>query len=139
MPVRASAIQTVADGGSGDMGDVTDSMSAARFTLDADDFVLVFIRVTTERIQGTPSTTDEANLTIKVDNNRRDQFNHSLKTITGIGPTRKSSYIFRIVDEEQSQFIFRRGDVIVLEWTNPDAGDIRWTAEVGLADVASAF
>ena len=136
MAVPASAIRVIQDGGSANMGDVTDTTSPARFTLDADRFLLVFIRITTERIQGTPGS-DTAGLAIKVDNVLGPQYDHTLKTIEGIGPTGIASFPLRFTDEERSQWVFKRGDVIVLEWTNPDAGDIRWGVEVGLADAAS--
>lgn len=138
MAVRPSDIVVIPDGGSANMGDVTDSTSPARFTLDADRFLLVFVRYSSERIQNTAGA-DKADLTIKVDRaGPTAQYNHTLKTIKDFGPTGTASSMLRIAEEEQSQWVFARGDVIVLEWTNPDPVDIRWAVEVGLAD-ASGF
>ena len=139
MAVNPSDIKVIAAGGSDDMGPVTDPMSPARFTLDADRFMLVFVRVTTERINDDAPGSDEADLTIKVDNGDGPQFDHALKVLKDVGPTTNATASMRVTDEEQSQWIFQRGDEIVLEWTNPDAGDIRWAAEVGLAPVVGAF
>jgi hypothetical protein len=139
MAVRASDIQVIRAGGSDDMGDVTDRTSPARFTLDADRFMLVFVRVTTERIDGGAPGSDENNLTIKVDNQDGAQFDYTVKVLKDVGPTTNASMSMRVTDEEQSQYVYRRGDVIVCEWTNPDATAIRWGLEVGLADAASVF
>lgn len=139
MAVRASDIRVIPAGGSGNMGDVTDRTSPARFTLDADRFLLIFVRVTTERIDGGTPGADEDDLTIKVDHRTAAQFDHSLKVLKDVGPTTNASVMMRVTDEEQSQWVFKRGDVIVLEWTNPDPAAIRWGVEVGLADAASVF
>lgn len=138
MAVRPSDIVKIPQGGNGNMGDVTDRTSPARFTLDVDLWLLVYARITTERIQGTPGT-DVDDLTFKLDASLNGQHNHTLRKVTDVGPTgEKPSYILRVPEDEQQQWVFSRGQILVLEWPNPDAGNIRWAVDIGLADAARA-
>lgn len=118
--------------GVGNMGSVTDEHSTARFTLDVERFVLVYVRGL-----WTGGTGDPATLSICLDH--RDpsgSYDFVLDTIADIGTGNKEHINHRILADELYQWEFRRGDIIVLTWTNPDAGNMQWAAEVGLADAS---
>jgi len=117
--------------GVGDMGDVTDEHSTARFTLNVDRFILARIRA---RFTG---GSGDATLAICLDH--RDPsglFDFTLDTIKEVGADNRANINHRILADELYQWEFRRGDVIVLTWTNPDAGNMQWAVEVGLADAS---
>ena len=121
------------------MGDVTDRTSPARFTMDVDQWLLVYARVSSRRIDGGTPGTDVADLTIRLDARVTPQYDHTLREIVGFGPTgEQPTYLLRITEDEQSQWVFHRGDILVFEWANPDVGNIEWSIDVGLADAARA-
>lgn len=117
--------------GVGDMGDVTDEGSTARFTLDVDRFVLARIRA---KFTG---GTGDATLSFCVDHRcQSGAYDFTLDTIEEVGADNRANINHRILADELYQWEFRRGDIFVLTWTNPDAGNMQWAVEVGLADAS---
>ena len=41
---------------------------------------------------------------------------------------------WRVPVEEYPRYTYQAGDVLVWDWTNPNAGTMRWAIEMGLAD-----
>jgi hypothetical protein len=118
--------------GVGDMGDVADEGSTARFMLDADRFVLIYVRGLWTGGTGKP-----APLYICVDHRcQSGLYDFVLDTIADIGTDGRAHINHRILVDELYQYVFHRGDIIVLTWTNPDAGNMQWAVEVGLADAS---
>lgn len=118
--------------GTGNMGDVTDPKSVGRFWLgDAGGlripFRLVFIR---GLFTGGSSS---APLAVMVDNCLGTQFDFTLETLLAVGTgTGSTSKLHMIVSaDERDVMVFKAGDEMVLEWTNP--GSLIWGVEVGLA------
>ncbi len=138
--IHPSSVQTFTDSGTGDMGDVTDVDSKARFWLDADIWALQYIR------GGFTGTAATASFAIRVDSRhalpdvteviggspKTTPFDFTLKTIELVGSGSRMLNV-RLDPEEYPSWMFRRGDVLVLEWTNP--GTQHWAIEVGLFDV----
>lgn len=120
-------VVVIHDSGDGNMGDVTDEISKARFWLATERFVLVFIRA---HFQGTGSGT--ADLAIRVDSRLGAQHDATLITILARGKTADMNY--RVERDEYEKWVFQRGDIITPEWTNPDSPNVQWGLEVGLAD-----
>lgn len=123
--------------GRGDMGDASDPESVCRFQLDSDRWEVVFIRVHYETISG--STPDDADLSIKVD--RRDTaglHRYLLAKVAGVGTGDggQPDVNLRVMPEEVEHWRFCRHNQIVLEWPNPDSGNVRWIAEVELRSVS---
>ncbi len=124
-------MQPQAASGIGNMGDVTDVGSVARFSLPGTErYNLAVIRGTFTGGSGT------ADCVIKLDNSKLSGlFDHTLFTIKGVGSTKPLH--FRVSDDELDRWEFGGDDVIVLEWTNPDPGNMVWAVEVGLIDAAN--
>lgn len=126
--------------GSADMGDVTDELSICRFALDAAHypqdvpssmwrFVPVFIR------GGFSGGTGSDTLTLKVDHRSTlIRLDHTLCTVASVGTSSASILNIRWDMDEYPQWVLFYGDILVLEWTNPDSGTMTWGVEVGLAD-----
>lgn len=115
-----------------DMGDVDNKDSRCRFFLDADVWQLVFIRLRYATLEGAG---DKADLLIKIDHQDSGGLhNYLLSTLAdmGTGTGGNSNANIRIMPDEEEHWQFQRGDHLVLEWTNPDTGKIRWIVEVGL-------
>jgi len=137
-----------ADRGFGDMGDVTDSDTGtrARFGLD-EPYVLVFIRATVDRVSGSAGSDTAASLYLKVDSGRlggddpslmlTGPYDHTLYEFENFGPADTTSVNFRLTVDERTGWLFQAGDRLVLEWTNPDATDVYWGIEVGLAPASA--
>lgn len=118
--------------GTGNMGSVTDEHSTARFTLDVDRFVLAYVR---GRFTG---GTGDATFAICLDHRCPcEAYDFTLDTILEVGADNRADINHRILADELYQWEFRRGDIIVLTWTNPDAGNMQWAVEVGLADAST--
>jgi len=126
--------------GTGNMGSVTDIHSTCRFRLDADRWCLRWIRV------GFVGGSGEADLAICVDNGRMAQglrdtssvlitspYDFTLYTIEDVGVASWRGQ-WRAEDSELADYVFQRGDVLVLTWTNPST--TRWGVEVALVDTA---
>ena len=115
--------------GTGNMGDVTDRTSQARFWLDADRYALCWLRA---RFTG---GTGSATLTLKLDH--RDDievYDFTLRDWETMGTSGDAWLYSRITADELFHWTFQRGDIIVFEWTNPDPAVMRWALEVGLCD-----
>lgn len=130
MPVDPNRIIWVGQTGTANMGDVTDDESVCRFSLpESARWVLVAIR---GKFTGGTGTADCA---IKLDRNIVSGFfDYTLFTVNGVGSTKPLH--FRVPDDKIDRWTFDGGansDEIVLEWTNPDSGNMRWAVEVGLA------
>ncbi len=137
--LHPSNIQTFTDSGTGSMGDVVDVDSKARFWLDADYWFLVFIR------GGFTGGTSQNDLAIRLDSRhalpdvteviggspKTTPFDFTLYTLKNIG-TDSRQLNHRIQPLEYPTWTFRRGDILVLEWTNPNTQS--WAIEVGLGD-----
>jgi len=124
-------IVTYRDTGVGDMGDVTDLNSVARFWLkDGGKFVLIWAKV---KFSG---GTGSATLTLKSDHrdvNELYDFDEVSGWVSmGTDGTPKLDWLVPV--EEYPRYVYQAGDVLVWDWTNPDAANMRWTIEMGLAD-----
>jgi hypothetical protein len=99
----------------------------ATFSLDV-RFRLVFVRC---HFTGTQV---RAPLTISLDAAAGASYDVTLFTIRRAGPGRDVN--FRIAAEESldpSAWTFQAGDALRVQWANPDAGNIAWGLQVGLA------
>lgn len=117
------------------MGDATDRESVCRFRLDSDWWQVVFIRIRWETLSGDGG---DATLSIKVDHRDPSGLHRYLLgslANMGTGASGKSDMNLRIMPGEEEHWRFRRCDQLVLEWPNPDTGNIRWTLEVELKSV----
>lgn len=116
--------------GDGDMGDVADeSIVRCRFKIERNDRVLLFIRA---RFSGGSGTAD---LTLYIDKHPVSQTPKTyfeLYTFLDVGPTKQVHG--RWTKDEQDAWQFKKGDELVIEWTNPDPGNMSWSLEVGLTN-----
>lgn len=128
---KPSEIVTRRANGLGNMGDVTDRGSTARFFLAVERFAFVFVRGTFS------SGTGDATLSLKLDH-RDDSglYDALLFTFPEMGTDTNAALNFRIAADELYQWGFHKGDELVFEWTNPDAATMQWALEVGLADAS---
>lgn len=122
----------VRDGGTANMGDVTDESSLlARFTFPH-PFVMVFVRAHFGDANGT------ADMKLKVDSKFGQFFDTTLWTFRDVGRTAADGDAdrnFRIPADELMHWVFGPDDALVFEWTNPDSGNIHWGLEVGFVNV----
>lgn len=144
-PPHPSEIQVFTElGTSGEnMGSVTDLDSKCRFWLDVElCYTLVFVRGYFESVS---ADTLKADLSLRVDSRHEpsgmtgdissalltsplDMLPFTLKDV-GIG----GDPIGMIIEKADIPiFTLYKGDILVLEWTNPD--DQRWGVQVGLWD-----
>ena len=136
LPPEKVVIQS--DGGSADMGVVTNEISPARFgprarggdeRLDqSSNFLLLWVRV---HFSGTGSTT--ADMGIQIDSGRDIQYDTLLWTEEDRGLN--ADVTFRVPQEELFHWVLEPWDQVVLTWTNPHAQAVVWGATVGLASV----
>lgn len=124
--------------GIGDMGDVADESSIARFALpNADRYVLAVIHGL-----WTGGTGTGAPLVVRVDHRRGAAFDFHHMTFASVGTDDNNRVEYRVPEDDLFHHLYLRDeptgkqDVVVLTWTNPDAGNMRWAVEVGLIDVA---
>ena len=108
-----SIIQKHDSGAEVSMGDVTNTASQARFWLDT-AFGLAFIR---GHFTGGTSQTGMA---IRVDSRLGTRHDTKLWTMQDVGTDGDADVNFRIGDSELAHWTFPAGDVLVLEWTNPN-------------------
>ncbi len=135
--IHPAIIQPFTQTGTGDMGDVADESSIARIALpSAERYVLATFRALF--IGGAGS----ANLILKIDHRQGVDFRFTPVTFPASGTGGKAIIEYRVPEDEMFHLIFIRDkatgkqDTGVFEWTNPDAGNMRWSYEVGLIDVA---
>jgi len=117
--------------GVGNMGDVTDKASVARFALpSAERYVLAWIRAMFVGGSG------NATMTLKVDHcDPTQQYDFSLRDWATMGASGGNAWTFsRVPADELFHWVFPSEAILVFEWTNPDAGNMRWSLEVGLVD-----
>lgn len=133
-------IRSFRQNGMADMGDVTDRQSVARFALreiampdsrivPVDTWTLVGVRA--RFIGGSGSAT----VTLKLDH--RDEsglYDWTLREWATRGEDNRN-ILHRPSDESDlyGAYPFFYGDELVFEWTNPDAGTMRWCLEVFLS------
>ena len=115
--------------GTGNMGDVTNDRSTARFSLPT-KFVLVYLAA---RFTG---GTSSATMTLRRDHRDLSGFYDFAEfTWLGVGTDGEANISTRIPIDEYPRYVYQPGDVLVLEWTNPNTQ--RWAVEVGLADATN--
>lgn len=132
-----SQIVTQRATGVGDMGDVANELSTARFGLPGEKWVLVWIKVRfTLELAG---ATGDATLSMKLDHDDKT----GLFDWNEVEPWLECGYDGKITDidwrvpvEEYPRYTYQPGQQIVFEWPNPDAPNTRWAIEVGLARAA---
>ena len=115
--------------GTGDMGSVTTKTSVARFGLDG-KFVLIWLKVNFS------GGTGSATLTLKIDHHDESglfDFDEAAPWAS-MGADATADLDWRVPVEEYPRYVYQERDVLVFDWTNPDAGNMRWMIEVGLAD-----
>lgn len=127
---RPSDIVAMRATGTGDMGTVTDRQSTARFSLPTDMYALVWVRAI--------FTGGTLNATMRLQLDHREDigfYDFILRDWPNMGTTEGDDWVYsRKTADEQHQWVFHRGDVLVFTWTNPDPAVMRWSLEVGLAD-----
>ncbi len=134
-----SEIVTQRATGVGDMGDVTNEVSTARFGMPDGPWVLIWLKVRfTLELAG---ATGNAPLAMKLDHDDKtgiyDWNEVNPWPVCGLdGDNVLTDIDWRIAAEEYPRYVYQPGQQIVFEWTNPDAAKIRWTIEVGLARAA---
>lgn len=116
--------------GVGDMGDVTNIGSVARFALDdVDSYVLAWVRALF--VGGTGSAT----MTLKLDHcDPTGHYDFALRDWPTMGTSGIAWVFSRVPADELFHWKINKGGILVFEWTNPDAGNMRWSLEIGLAD-----
>lgn len=128
--------------GDGNMGDVTDPASDARFGLDSvppgGSYIPTMLKI--RAFNGTGS----ALLLLKVDHRKGSKFDFTLRRWKnfGVGTAAKYTNIFLRISEDPELRDWQMWrdpnslilDRLVLEWANPDPGNMEWAAEFGLVD-----
>jgi len=124
--------------GTANMGDVTDEASPCRFWLPGvPRFALVSLRALFVGGTGT------AELLIRKDHSRGSNFDFKDWRISDAGTDGTARVSFRIPEDEIYHYIYDMNpqnaiqDQLVVTWTNPDSGTMRWSLEVGLIDAAN--
>ena len=110
--------------GSHDMGSVTDISSVCRFWLPGQRARIVRIRVT---FTGTASKV--AAMSFKIDAPQGEAFDRVIRDYSAAGTG--ANILFRTPVGDDT-FILEVGEILVLEWTNPDDGNVTWVADVEL-------
>ncbi len=157
MGVNIGVIRSFPQQGRGNMGSLESRYTnIGRFTLDVPRFVLVYYRAIVGQY-GAPSDvpvtapTGAADLEFRIDHASRisdtggdgsggagtEIINYSFlihkSPDFGVG---NEDLDIRLRDEQMQAGQMSRGDYAVALWTNPEtAGDLRWTLEVGLAEL----
>lgn len=120
--------------GTGNMGDVTDRMSTARFRLTDGPYVPLAVR-------GKASGgTGSAELQMLIDHDDQDDwYNFLVAKWAGFGADGAIPDIYwRLPSDEIEAYILVPRQELVLTWTNPDADTMRWELQVTLARWISA-
>lgn len=136
--IDPAIIQPFTQSGIGNMGDVTDPDSIARFWLAAADrFVIATVRALF-----TGGTGAGADMVLRIDHRHGVNYDFSPVTFPDSGSDDTAIWEYRVPADELYHLIFvtdpatRQQDKAVFEWTNPDPGNMRWSLEVGLINVA---
>ena len=137
--IHPSIIQPFTQTGTGDMGDVTDVSSVARFSLPGvERYVLATLRALFTKDD--PAASGSADMVLRVDHRHGPNYHFKPVTFEGVGTSGITIVEYRVPEDEMYHLIFLLDqttgiqDVAVLEWTNPNTQ--RWAVEVGLIDVA---
>jgi len=117
----------------GDMGDATDKHSVCRWRIDGAIYFPVFVRA--KFTAGTGSAT--LSIIKSSDDDVNDLYDFTLQTVPTVGTSGTANVIVNYLPDEVATYVFFPGDDLVLEWTNPDSGTMRWAVEVGLYDAAN--
>lgn len=128
--------------GNGDMGDVTDEESGARFRLDTfeQDGITYEVDVWTFvgcRAQFT-SGTGSATMALRVDHrDKSGLYDWTLQQWASAGTGGIADIAHRVsaLEDLFALYTFFAGDELVFEWTNPDSGTMRWAVELFLCAV----
>ncbi len=136
--IHPSLVTMFQQTGTGNMGDVTDESSVARFSMPgADRYVLAVVNGLFTGGSGTG-----ADLVVRVDHRRGPSFDFHHVKFEKMGTDNNERLAYRVPEDDLFHHVYLRDaptnkqDVIVLTWTNPDSGNMRWAIEVGLIDVA---
>ena len=113
--------------GMGDMGSVSNRSSVCRYFLPGIRYGIESIKVDFS------SGTGSADLTIQIDDGRSEAFDRTEYTFIDAG-TDGVDVSFRVEESERRAWEYEAGDVVVLNWTNPDADTMNWVATVKLRD-----
>jgi hypothetical protein len=135
--IHPAIIQHFTQTGTGNMGDVTDVSSIARIALPgAERYVLATFRALFTGGAGS------ADLVLKINHRQGVDFQFTPVTWENSGTDGEAIIEYRVAEDELYHLIFLRDratgkqDVGVFDWTNPDPGNMRWSWEAGLIDVA---
>jgi len=133
MYIDPRLIESHVSTGLGNMGDSTDVNSRCRWRIPGAIYVPVFLRA--QFTSGTGSAT----LSIRRDMTADDTnlYDFVIKQVLTAGTDGKANVYLSYLADELATFPFFPGDDLVLEWTNPDSGTMRWAVEVGLYDAAN--
>lgn len=119
------------------MGDLTDRQSQARFSLrgealrGAPRWVVCYIRAVFAGGTGTGAT-----MSLFVDSlDAGDVYDFRLDHWDSMGTDDVAYLNARIASDELYHWFFDPTDALVFTWTNPDADNMRWALELGLAPV----
>ena len=123
-------VRRMARSGTGDMGDVTDEASVCRFSLALPTWEVVYV------LGQATGGTGIGDVSIKVrhaddPSNLRNFLVMTIPDFGSAGTDSKPDFYVRIAPHEREQWQFTRGDLVVLEWTNPDPSNMRWSVELG--------
>lgn len=125
--------------GVGNMGDVSDSHSVARFSY-ARPYGLLYLRATfSEAVSGNGAAGD-ATMQLRLDQpcaaNDFYDFILAQWVACGLGADATSFVNWRLRDDELPAWILDAWQEFVLEWINPETtGKMRWAVELGLYEV----
>jgi hypothetical protein len=122
-----------ADGGSGNMGDVTDEANiVARWPIVGSRHSIVRVRC-----HFASGTSTSAILSMKVDSHRTTGHDIVLDEFAERG-TGGDDLNFRVPIDEMQHYTLEPGDFLVFEWTNPDSGNMTWGLEVAMVSLDDA-
>lgn len=141
--IHPAVIETFVQSGTGDMGDVTDTASPARFAiLGAERYVLAAFRVRWTGGLGTAT----AEFALRIDHRLGTNFDFRPFTRADCGTTGVNNLEWRAPEDELYHIMGHRDrtdqDKLCFTWTNPDTGnpdpddDMRWAMSVDLINVA---
>ena len=124
--LNAASVQRFYQVGQGDMGARATDTSPARFWIpDEPVWVLVYVRAHFQSGSG------RSDIIVARDSVQGSQFDMELERGKNRGTG--EDYFLGIPDSEHSHFGFDDGDILVIEWENPEDGTMEWGLEVGLA------
>lgn len=129
MDIELRKIERLYDGGAGNMGTVETETSPARFEWRT-PWLLLYVRVNFHAAAGaTPSGVADMAM-VRHDDTRAEWQDVTMYTAESVGTGVDVN--FRILADEYPAWVFHPPEQLVLTWTNPDADNLLWGAEVGL-------